>query len=172
MTVTYGTTPALYLSIRVLRLHATTHAKYSLAAKAIMEDTYVDDALTGADDELAALKLRDELITLLAQAFMPLEKWVSNRPAVSEGLPENQRLRPHWIDSKTEGPMSALGVCYALVQDEFCFQAPDYDDLLVVTMRLISSFTSRLFDAPGWIAAVIIRPKIIMQGLWKDHINH
>lgn len=36
---------------------------------------YIDDALSGADDEPTAMRLRDELIALLAEACMPRRRF-------------------------------------------------------------------------------------------------
>ncbi|CAH0712837.1 unnamed protein product, partial [Brenthis ino] len=57
----------------------------------LKEDLYVDDIRTGASTERETLLLRDELIGKLASAGYELRKWISNLPALLDGLPCDHR---------------------------------------------------------------------------------
>ncbi|XP_055542678.1 uncharacterized protein LOC129728276 [Wyeomyia smithii] len=51
-TVTYGTKPAPFLATRTLtQLARDEGARFPLAARAVMEDTYMDDVITGSNDQ-------------------------------------------------------------------------------------------------------------------------
>ncbi|XP_017493373.1 PREDICTED: uncharacterized protein LOC108381465 [Rhagoletis zephyria] len=70
LTVTYGTTPAPFLSVRTLKQLATDEAKtYPDASEVLLRDIYVDDVITGADDVVEGLYLQDQLRKLLDLSF-------------------------------------------------------------------------------------------------------
>lgn len=62
-TITYGTSAAPFLAIQTLQQLATDEPQYQLGARALREDFYVDDLLTGANSYAEAGKIRDQLIT-------------------------------------------------------------------------------------------------------------
>lgn len=71
----------------------------------------MDDVLSGADDEATAIKLRYELRALMDEANFSLRKWTSKRASILNGLTEEKQLRPLWVNFKTDGPLTALGIC-------------------------------------------------------------
>ncbi|XP_059226530.1 uncharacterized protein LOC131998179 isoform X3 [Stomoxys calcitrans] len=78
-TVTYGTTSAPFLAIRVLKQIAEDgRSEFPLACKVIESDTYVDDVISGCDSVTEAIKLAHELVLLLAKSGFTLRKWSSN----------------------------------------------------------------------------------------------
>ncbi|XP_055634184.1 uncharacterized protein LOC129774468 [Toxorhynchites rutilus septentrionalis] len=61
-TVTYGTKPAPFLATRTLKqLASDERERYPLAAKAVEEDMYIDDLITGTDDVNTAIDLRRQM---------------------------------------------------------------------------------------------------------------
>ena len=70
--------------------------KYPLAAKAVDDCFYVDDALAGADSTEEAIKLQKQLHNLFSQGGFLLRKWNSNDPAVL------QHMAPELKDSQTK----------------------------------------------------------------------
>lgn len=75
LTVTYGTRSAPYLSIRTLiQLTQEGHKEFPLAAQALLNNMYVDDAFVGASSIQEVIQIRDQLIKLLASAEMELGK--------------------------------------------------------------------------------------------------
>ncbi|XP_055645119.1 uncharacterized protein LOC129780856 [Toxorhynchites rutilus septentrionalis] len=61
-TVMYGTKSAPFLATRTLKqLAMEEEQRFPIAARAVSEDTYMDDVLTGTDDVEEALRLRFEL---------------------------------------------------------------------------------------------------------------
>ncbi|XP_070851548.1 uncharacterized protein [Drosophila suzukii] len=78
-TVTYGTSCAPFLAVRVLKQLAVDHQdEYPNASKILLEDFNVDDVLTGSNNEDELRRNRDELIQLMSCANLELGKWVSN----------------------------------------------------------------------------------------------
>ena len=97
-TVTYGTTSAPYLAIRVLQQLATDEEKsYQLASKILRSDTYVDDVISGADSFEDALKLQTDLCSLLKSGGFWLRKWKSNSKQLLQNIPEENREKKKLI---------------------------------------------------------------------------
>ncbi|XP_055591255.1 uncharacterized protein LOC129743295 [Uranotaenia lowii] len=58
-TVTYGTKPAPFLATRVLKqLGIDEKMRYPKASEVIVKDVYMDDVLTGTDDEAEAIRIQ------------------------------------------------------------------------------------------------------------------
>jgi len=90
LTVTYGTTAAPYLTLRVLDQlvedeNEVEDTQFPFAVSVLCHQTYVDDCAFGADDETLAQKKRDQLIELLKKGGFRLRKWTSNAPNLLSG---------------------------------------------------------------------------------------
>jgi hypothetical protein len=80
-TLTYGTKPASFIATRCLKELALQNVnQYLEAAKAIQQDFYVDDLLTGGDSLENLITLRDQIIQILAHGGFLLRKWAANHP--------------------------------------------------------------------------------------------
>ncbi|XP_075163287.1 uncharacterized protein LOC142235924 [Haematobia irritans] len=91
-TVTYGTTSAPYLAIRVLQQLATDEEKrFPQASKTLLTDTYVDDVISGADTLPEAFYLQKQLTYLLKSGGFHLRKWNSNSVELMESISEEDR---------------------------------------------------------------------------------
>jgi hypothetical protein len=78
-TVTYGKAAAPFQALRTLRELAQQDSDtWPLAVAALMNDTFVDDILTGANTEEAALECQPQLIHHCSCAQFELRNWVSN----------------------------------------------------------------------------------------------
>ena len=86
-TVTYGTKPAPFLTIRVLhQLAADNEMKFPAAASVLRNQCYVDDILAGGESLYTATLLRDQLIELAATAGITLGKWSANHKELLHNL--------------------------------------------------------------------------------------
>ncbi|XP_058816591.1 uncharacterized protein LOC131679858 [Topomyia yanbarensis] len=110
-TVTYGTAPAPYLATRVLNQLAEDEANnYPLASPKVKQTFYVDDHLSGDDDEQRLIETNCQLIALLRSGGFSLRKWCSNSADVLTHIPESLR------DTRTEfgiginDPIKTLGL--------------------------------------------------------------
>ncbi|GBM70306.1 hypothetical protein AVEN_229829-1 [Araneus ventricosus] len=87
LTVTYGSKSAPYSATRVLnQIAADERKKFLLASAVALKDFYVD-VLFGADNVSSALKLQQELISLLKAGGMELHKWCENNEMLLENVP-------------------------------------------------------------------------------------
>lgn len=170
LTVTYGTAPAPYLAMRVLRqLCVDEGDKYPLATPIIRESTYVDDVLFGADDVHTIQTTRDQLNALLHSGEFHLRKWSSNYEELLQDIFDTDRTANNFSLS-SDMNTKILGISWDPVSDRFSFQT-QLPELSVHTKRTVLSIIARCFDPLGWIAPVIITAKIIMQELWLRRID-
>ncbi|XP_055633439.1 uncharacterized protein LOC129773811 [Toxorhynchites rutilus septentrionalis] len=89
-TVTYGTQPAPFLATRTLKQLAMDEgSRFPLAARAVCEDVYMDDIITGTDEVMSAIELRIQLDNMMNSGGFHLRKWASNHPMVLEGIAED-----------------------------------------------------------------------------------
>ncbi|XP_015124395.1 uncharacterized protein LOC107046317 [Diachasma alloeum] len=169
-TVTFGLASAPYLVIRCLSQLAEDEGKdYPEAALRIKRDLYVDDLLTGADSLEEALKLRDDITTVLKRGGLNIRQWASNHPQLLENLPEgsvNLQLEPD-----KDATIKALGVHWDSQQDTIVYTVKPVMKTVKLTKRSILSDLAKIFDPLGLLGPIIIRGKIIMQNLWKERID-
>ncbi|XP_065085126.1 uncharacterized protein LOC135707260 [Ochlerotatus camptorhynchus] len=170
-TVTYGTKPAPFLATRTLRqLAADEEDRFPLAARAIREDVYMDDVITGTDEVDAAISLRNQLIEMMLCGGFKLRKWACNVPKVLEGVPEeNLALRdPKGINLDSDQSVKTLGLTWMPITDtlRFQFTVPPIEPGVPLTKRRILSLIATLFDPLGLIGATTSSTKIFMQQLW------
>ncbi|XP_014203559.1 uncharacterized protein LOC106635883 [Copidosoma floridanum] len=116
-----------------------------------MNDHYVDDILSGADDIATDRYIRDQLIELLQASGFPLRKWVANLPELMDDLPDDVCLRPTWCQLGTEGLVSELGH--------------------QTTKRTMLAALAGLFDRCGWLAPIVLNAKLLLQDLWRANLD-
>lgn len=166
-TVTYGTTSAPYLAIRVLQqLAADEETRFPEASQILREDTYVDDVISGTDNPHEALQLQNQLSNLLKSGGFHLRKWNSNCPELMERIPEEDREINNLFPIQKPKMSKALGINWDTNQDAFCFSI-NFKFSHPITKSSLLSDASKLFDPLGWISATTITAKIIFQQLWK-----
>ena len=86
-TVTYGTAPAPFQSLRVLKqIAAKTDPDSQGVHKLLKQLSYVDDFFGGTDTVSQAVANRDALVQTLRNYKIELDKWSVNHPDLSLGL--------------------------------------------------------------------------------------
>lgn len=171
-TNTYGLKSSPYIAIRtLLELAAQERERFPLAATVLEHDAYVDDILTGANSESAALELKEELINIMSSGGYELRKWLSNSPTVLSDLPNDHKQVPFLFDN-VDNPhsVSVLGILYDPVSDTFSYRS----DLVThnqVTKRNILSTVARMYDPNGWIGPILFWAKCFLQRLWLKGLN-
>ncbi|XP_055585018.1 uncharacterized protein LOC129737879 [Uranotaenia lowii] len=171
-TVTYGTKPAPFLATRTLKQLATNEQEsYPMGSKAIMEDVYMDDVLTGTDNEEAASILCEQLISLTKRGGFRLRKFASNSPTALRLVDEEDLALPHTTEIllDPDPAVKTLGLVWQPRTDilRFNFTILDTPENERLTKRKILSAIAMLFDPLGMVGAVTTTAKIFMQRLWK-----
>lgn len=173
-TVTYGTKPAPYLATKTLQQLALDEEKtFPLAAKAVIDDTYMDDVITGSDEVETAIEMQRQLSAMSSGGGFRLRKWASNCPTVLEGVPEEDRAirTPEGIELDPDPSIKTLGLTWMPGTDtlRFQFTIPTLDPGKPLTKRCVLSVIATLFDPLGLLGAAITSAKIFMQLLWTLH---
>lgn len=169
-TVTYGTGPATYLSVRVLKQLAIDEGdKYPKAAKIIQQEFYVDDMLTGAHSQEEAEEIYIQITKLMALGQMNIRKWTSNSMELMQKIPEESREKGI-IQIKEDETIKPLGIHWSPTRDEFQYTIKFSHDKQWTKRGILSKIAS-IFDPTGWVAPTILRAKIMMQALWKENIG-
>ena len=132
----------------------------------LRENMYVDDWLSGADDEKDACRMFAEANTIMGDAGMILTKWDSSSGVVSEMLHEHFEEKHLGSES-----VKVLGLKWSPETDCFSFGGIAIPSCLVITKRVILSIMSRLFDPLGLLTPFLMVAKCLFQDLWKEGID-
>jgi hypothetical protein len=102
-TVTYGLNCAPFLAIRCLQQLAEEEKdKYPAAYPALLNDFFMDDALTGANSIEETNQIREQLTRLLASGGFELRKFAANHDQL---LPDLNNADSHLINFDKNGPV-------------------------------------------------------------------
>lgn len=166
-TVTYGLSAAPYQALRTIReLAIIDGPSLPLAANVLLNDTFVDDVLTGANSVPDALDCQAQLIKLCSFAQFELRKWASNCQEILQTVPEDSRLiSPSvLIDHSEQTGVKVLGLRWDPVLDTFSFNV--LPSATIPTKRAILSDIARVFDPLGLLSPITFWTKHVMQRLW------
>lgn len=163
-TVTYGTASAPYLAIRCLKELANYYLETSPHISRIIDDDfYVDDCMTGFENESQAISQCQALITALKSAGFELKKWRSNNDNVLKTLGDGE-------DSITvlrfeDKEMKILGIQWSCKLDTLSIFIHSFVSDSC-SKRVILSEIAKIYDPLGLVSPCIILFKLLMQTLW------
>lgn len=166
-TVTFGTSSAPYLAIKTIYQLANDEcSNFPIGAKALRQDFYVDDLLSGADSVKEAIECQRQVVNILQRGGFQIRKWSSNHEEVTSHLEETAKD----LCSSLDPTLKALGIIWNPRSDVLSIKVT-VNDVQVNTKRILLSEISKLFDPLGWISPVIIPLKILLQKLWLTGIS-
>ncbi|XP_064556170.1 uncharacterized protein LOC135440767, partial [Drosophila montana] len=91
-TVTYGTKPASFLSVRAMHQLAMDEQKtFPIGSDIVKRDFSVDDLISGGSCVQDAIEILKQTSGLLAKGNFRLRKWCSSDTAVLQNIPEEDR---------------------------------------------------------------------------------
>ena len=128
----------------------------------LAENLYVDDWLTGAEEEEDAAQMVIQADTVMSQASMNLTKWGSNNKEVLDST-----LYSLTDKSENLSNVKVLGLGWSPSEDCFFFEGMRVEPGLVITKRTVLSLIARLFDPLGLLGPFVIGLKCLFQTLWK-----
>ncbi|XP_060841938.1 uncharacterized protein LOC132922439 [Rhopalosiphum padi] len=118
-TVTYGTVSASFLATACLyKLAEDEYSNFPEACTAIKNDFYMDDYLGGANTKEMAVKLRNDLRTVLQSGGFNLRKWSANDSVLLQNLNKENNDSICWYWNwkmkwqKSSGSCGILGMIY------------------------------------------------------------
>ncbi|XP_066600953.1 uncharacterized protein [Prorops nasuta] len=164
---------APFLAIRTLQQLAIDRGTtFPLGAFCLNHHTYVDDIFTGADTLAETCEIRDQLIGILNEAGIQLDKWAANNSEILAG--SNVSISASNTDTSIllDTAVKTLGLLWQPLANFFYFNTQiSYSSSQATTKRSILSCLARLFDPLGWLAPVVVRAKLLMQDLWIQKID-
>ncbi|KAL4120429.1 hypothetical protein QTP88_013125 [Uroleucon formosanum] len=114
-----------------------------------------------------AIKLRDNLISVMSRARLELRKWLSNDPeSIGDVHSDNNSTR-----AMGELMTKILGLHWKSDDVVLFYTVQQVEVNVPITKRKILSEITTIFDPLGLLGPVIIIGKIIMQSLWQIKIN-
>ncbi|XP_058121737.1 uncharacterized protein LOC131285091 [Anopheles ziemanni] len=166
-TVTYGTASAPFLATRTLKQIANDHGEqYPRAVSPVLYDFYVDDLLTGADDQTDAIEIVSQVTEMLQSAGLSLKKWASNTPEVLSRIPpEDVAILPTY-ELRDAQCVSTLGLVWEPALDLLRFRIDLPSTAPIWTRRITMSYIAKIFDPLGLLGPAITVAKLFMQQLW------
>ncbi|XP_072946166.1 uncharacterized protein [Epargyreus clarus] len=170
--LTFGTACAPYLAVKSLqRLAELEEAKYPLAARITKKDFYMDDLITGADNEHEAIAIYNEMTELMKSGGFELQKWNSNCNMVLQkvGKRNEQGDPPEYI--KLNDCIKILGVSWNRESDNFQYMVNLRESKEPITKRQVLSIIAQLYDPLGWIGPVVVVAKVLIQRLWQSGLG-
>ena len=192
--LSFGMSSSPATAVFVARLHAEkykSHRELGRAADALIQSTFVDDVLLGAETVAEADALRRQCTYIMKQGGFPLSKWVTNSAELLNKIPVTERgadltrslaapgavasaSKPGTEDNQATEESKALGMEWNVQDDYLHFQG--YSDLArslpsKVTKRLIASVVPRLFDPLGFLAPFILEGKKILHDTWQRKLT-
>lgn len=119
-TVTYGTSNAPYIAIRVLNQLATdVKQTHSRASRIIEKDFYVDDMITGANSVNEAIEIYNDIKSALQSGKLNLRKFASNSAEFMKAIPNEDHEKNQ--GENMENVTKALGIRWNSRTDEFSY---------------------------------------------------
>ncbi|CAI6343037.1 unnamed protein product [Macrosiphum euphorbiae] len=171
-TVTYSTTPASFLATKCLAvLGEESRIQFPEASKAIQNDFYMDDLMTGSDTEEGCCRLQREISSIMDSAKLPLRKWCSNSRTVMQQLGRSGEDPLFTLEVKDGETIKSLGLEWQPVKDHFQFTANKTQNRSKFTKRTLLSDLNRIFDPLGFISPVLLKGKIFLQQIWAMQMD-
>ncbi len=170
-TVTYGVSSAPFLALRCLLELAQNYSEdFPRASKVLLNQTFVDDVVDGANSLSEAILIKNELIQLLKLGGFDLRKWSSNDLEFLSTIPSDihQTLTSISMDD-TDSYFKVLGLRWYPHLDKFSYEIKVLKS--ECSKRSILSEIARIFDPLGFLAPVTFALKLLMQNLWVQGLT-
>ena len=154
--ITFGVAASSYAANMAIKRNAIDLAlQFPMAAEAVHQSFYVDNALTGADSVEDAISLQKQLQELFTRGGFTLRKWNSSNPSVLRHIPtelKDTQMQCTLPDATEYTKM--LGIEWNTVTDHFRLTIGPLPPQTTLTKRALISDVSKVFDVFGWFPLV------------------
>ena len=134
--------------------------------KAVIDKFYMDDYLGSFDSLEEAISTSTGVWNILGNSGFELTKWSSNASQIIKTFPESELSPNHKNLDLIEPTIErVLGVLWNSEKD--VIQIKVVQKPFQATKRKILSYVSSIFDPLGLLTPVLLRPKLIIQDLWR-----
>ncbi|XP_056647235.1 uncharacterized protein LOC130451905 [Diorhabda sublineata] len=177
-TLTYGCNFSPFVATRVLQEIANNNSSnFSLAANALISETYMDDIISGTNSEHELIKLIQELKIVLGNHRFNIHKWASNNSNVLAGISDSNNSSflqnpEKCISLDLENSQNkVLGLNWIPAPDNLNISVPTTFSIFPATKRKILSTISRCFDPLGLYNPIILSGKLLVKQLWQAKLD-
>lgn len=172
LTLTFGTASAPYLAVKALhQLAEDEKLLYPIGAKITKNDLYMDDLMTGCENESEAVRIFEELSNLMKLGGFQFQKWSSNSNALLDIIGQDRMTDKDSITIKLDETLKILGITWNRCEDMFEYVVKLPTLSTPITKRKVLSDIAMLFDPLGWVAPTITTAKAFIQKLWLAGIE-
>ncbi|XP_050062939.1 uncharacterized protein LOC126552290 [Aphis gossypii] len=169
-TVTYGTKSASFLATRCL-MQLSRQTNDPVLQRIISEYFYVDDLLSGGQNDDQCYELHQSISKILEEAGFPLRKWCSNSPTLMSRISTTSAEPTYRLSLTNEDTVSTLGLSWQPSSDTFHFSLANWKPPSNMTKRSLLSDINRIYDPLGLLSPVLIKGKVFLQQLWSLKLN-
>ena len=160
--VLFGSVGSPFMLNAALHFHLRKY--FSPVVADIENNLYVDNVISGCDSEPDAVAFYNEARSILSKAKFNLRSWASNSKQV-------QTLAQTHNVAEKDDTTKVLGLLWHTPSDTLSITSKITPGHSPTTKREILQSSSAIFDPLGFITPVTIQAKILIQELWKKHID-
>ena len=173
--------------------HLKNSASDAILTSKLSNSFYVDDKVTGADNEETAYHLYLTAKEIMKAGGFNLQKFTSSSPLLQSWIQNSEscneptvspcviKAGSTFVESSIgpnqnvcQGERKVLGVCWDVANDVFIFNLQELAciaESLKSTKRNIVSLVGKVYDPLGFLAPVVIRLKVFLQELCKVKLD-
>ena len=141
----------LVLQHHLRKLESKTNEK-------LLQDTYVDNIITGINTFEEALNFYEEANETMSKASFNLKYWNTNHPEL------NKIFKRRIMEATT---VKILGYLWCEDTDKLKLNETKYEVDRVTKRKILKGLAS-FFDPLGLFAPITVKPKLLIQALWKE----
>ena len=150
--------------------------KFSIAAKTIQNNFYMDDFIKSVETPEEAIKVFKQLHPLLSKHGFEQRKWITNSDVVTNAIPVDLRsisnTKQVGIQPNKEGS-SVLGLQWTIIDDslQVC-RGTSKKVETPITQRKILSLVFSVFDPLGLFTLFSVHMRQLLKSIWTKNGQH
>ena len=130
----------------------------------ISKDMYVDNLITGAQNNDEAQEMYHEIKKRFKEISMNIRDWKSNSPDFNKIIPDDDQLRGTVI--------KVLGLLWNTTDDHLLVSTEKFEKLVPArTKRQVLTAMASLFDPLGYLSPATMKMRLFLQHLWNQNKN-
>jgi hypothetical protein len=141
----------------------------------VLSNDFYDDELLSCTPTEEAIKLQQELSSLLQTAGFTLRKWPSNHSTFLDTIPRELQETQQTFSLENEEGLTTLGLLWNPQNDQLQvksnFTQEQSTDSTASTKRKLLATTASIFDPLGLLSPAVIAYKIFLQKLCQDKLQ-
>ena len=162
----FGVNASPFIALLTLREHVQKYKDvHPRAYEALATSTYVDDLLDSVETVEEALRLKEDITSILKEAGWIVHKWATNEPQVLKEIPETERAREVRALGDVQ-KMKTLGVLWDSHKDVFKGRTIAIPSNVTLTKRTVLQKLASVYDPLGIMTPFIIQCKVLLQQIW------